>query len=67
MTREEFKKNIIDEISVSGSLGIELKEDEIDRIIYVEYSGSGKTFDDLYNQIWSAIQSYDERKEEWNF
>lgn len=44
-----------------------LSMDEIDRIIYIEYSGSGNTFNDLYNQIWSAIQSYDERKEEWNF
>ena len=29
MTKDEFKKNIIDEISVSGSLGIEIKEEEI--------------------------------------
>jgi hypothetical protein len=36
MTKDEFKKNIIDEISVSGSLGIELNEKEIDRIIEIE-------------------------------
>ena len=33
MTKDEFKKNIIDEITVSGSLGITIKEEEIDRII----------------------------------
>lgn len=33
MTKDEFKKNIIDEITVSGTLAITIKEEEIDRII----------------------------------
>ena len=44
-----------------------LSEDEIDGIIYLEYSGSGAKFDDLYNQIWGALQEYDANDSKWSF
>ena len=33
MTKSEFIKNIVDEITISGSLAISVKEEEIERII----------------------------------
>lgn len=43
------------------------EDKEIRDMIYLEYSGSGKEGESLYNQIWEAIQDYDERVDNWHF
>lgn len=40
--------------------------EDINEILYIEYSGSGATFDNLYNQVLGAIDEYDEKQGGWN-
>lgn len=43
-----------------------LDETDIENWIVFEYTGGGKTGDDLYNQIWGAIDEYDKVSQGWN-
>lgn len=51
-------KELYDEARDKG-----LTAEEANDIIYIEYTGSGKDSDRLYDQVWNAIQEKDAEKE----
>ena len=54
-------KELYDEARDKGLSGA-----EADNLIYMEYQG-GLTSEEIYDQIWESIQSYDEKIQGWHF
>lgn len=54
-------KELYDEARDKGLSGA-----EADNLIYMEYQG-GLTPEEIYDQIWESIQSYDEKIQGWHF
>jgi len=54
-------KELYDEAREKGLSGA-----EADNLIYIEYQG-GLTSEEIYDQIWESIQSYDEKIQGWSF
>jgi hypothetical protein len=54
-------KELYDEARDKGLSGA-----EADNLIYMEYQG-GLTSEEIYDQIWESIQSYDEKIQGWSF
>lgn len=54
-------KELYDEARDRGLSGA-----EADNLIYMEYQG-GLTSEEIYDQIWESIQSYDEKIQGWHF
>lgn len=54
-------KELYDEARDKG-----LSTADLDEITYAEYS-TGASGDELYDQIWESIQSYDEKIQGWSF
>ena len=52
-------------IYFGGSKG--LTEDDVEDVIWLEHTGSGATFERLYNQVWQELDNYDAKSNRWNF